>query len=102
MAYLDILKLFPYDHDLVTSNSLRSFEHAKESIGPSKKAKSLKGLEIVEEEDTLIADPEEISLESYGLGSDLTEASGLDVMIGSQISSQISALKARPRFSTRL
>ena len=85
------------DHDLVTSNSLRSFEHAKESIGPSTKAKSLKGWEIVEEEDTLIADPEEISLESYGLGSDLTEASGLDVMIGSQISSQISALKAHKK-----
>jgi len=84
------------DHDLVTSNSLRSFEHAKESIGPSTKAKSLKGWEIVEEEDTLIADPEEISLESYGTGSDLTEASGLDVMIGSQISCTPDTMHQRP------
>jgi len=96
-AYLDILKLFPHDHDLVTSNSLRSFELAKDTIGPSRKSKSLKGPEVVQEGDTPTPDPEEMSLESFGLGSDLTGGSGLDVMIGSQISAQIETLKAHQK-----
>ena len=96
-AYLDILKLFPYDHDLVTSNSLRSFELAKDMIGQSRKSKSLRGPEVVQEADKPMPDPEEMSLESFELGSDLTRGSGLDVMIGSRISAQIETLKAHQK-----
>ena len=92
-SYLAILKLFPEDLDLVTSNSLHSFEIAKDlkAAAASRRSRSIKGRDYQNFEVSLEKEPEERSINS-DLASDPSSANADDIM-GSQLSAQIETLK---------
>ena len=100
--YLEVLKQFPEDQELIMSNSLVSFDQANSNRSRSKKSKSMNGsgeknagVPMQQERE----EQEERSIDSVGINSD--SDSSADSLIGAGMISQIETLKARQN-STRV
>jgi len=95
-AYLEVLKLFPEDQDLVTANSLISFDTAKtERNKSSKRSASVQGSEKSSGQD-LEAVEEEVdkSIDSHAAESDVNSEEN---MVGANISNEIESLKTHQK-----
>jgi len=98
-SYLQVLKLYPEDEDVVSQNSLMCFERAKVEHGSSK-AGSKKGTSAVDVDAQQLAIQE--TKEDQSFDSDAKsdsegggEGSEFDQLIGSGIAQHIQALKVR-------
>ena len=93
-SYLSILKRFPDDHEVVTSNSLKSFEAAKGMGTMSRKSRSIKGQEDVQSASERGKEADERSIPSDGGSSHVSTDHSDDLGPGGgAFSAQIQALK---------
>ena len=94
-AYLEVLKLFPEDQEVVTSNSLVSFDQAKTNRSKSKNSNSRKSASIAGSEAQEVEEEQERSIDSADIKSQ--PDSEADSLIGTGMNTQIEMLKTHQK-----
>ena len=97
-AYLEVLKLFPEDQEVVTSNSLVSFDQAKTNRSKSRNSHSRKSASIAGSEKSQgqeVLEEQERSIDSADIKSQ--PDSEADSLIGTGMNTQIEMLKTHQK-----